>query len=71
MADRTRKITDTLTCLTGFALGALAAAVLTGEPLGTKPELQKIKWRYQSEDALTGFLAEGAAAGLPKQEMPR
>lgn len=71
MAKRSTSLDEILICLSGFALGALVATVMTGLPAGTQPELQKIKWRYETEDTLTGFVAGGYADNQSNRGMLR
>lgn len=71
MAKRSTTFDELLICLSSFALGTLVATAITGLPAGTQPELQKIKWRYEREDALTGFIAGSAFNGQPNWEMLR
>ncbi|WP_198338277.1 hypothetical protein [Labrenzia sp. VG12] len=71
MAKRSFKFEDTLICLTGFLLGALFTSAVIGLTPAPQTELQKIKWRYQTDDTLTGFLADGANRNQPEREMLR
>lgn len=71
MVKRSFKLEEVLICLTGFLMGALVASAVIGLTPAPKTELQKIKWRYQTDDALTGFLADGADRNQPEREMLR
>ena len=71
MAKRIFKLEDVLICLTGFLIGAVVASAVIGLTPAPQTELQKIKWRYQTDDALTGFLADGTHSNQPEREMLR